>query len=330
MSRKLGAWNEKTVEAIRQFPALLKSAIAICVTMGPWAYAVSGSGGLGVLAFGLSLGFCYAYLSGWETGAIFGIVTVIFLGPVTAIVSPFVTSLTSFWFFAAVSGFSFSMLFGLGNALADLKGRPGADIFSGDAETSKTLLALQFVVVPVLAVSVMLYSLSKPLQTEENLFAGVTLFLAANCLTLFALILLNPNLRPAMLFYEQIKPLLRAMWAGLASFALGYGFTILVFAGFYMALYRLDPKFFQLQILPNPQLWDFIYFSVTTMTTIGLSDLKPASDRVWPQAIVSAELIVGIFWIVVYFAVAMTLLQVHAKTILESLAPPASPKTPAT
>jgi hypothetical protein len=131
-----------------------------------------------------------------------------------------------------------------------------------------------------------------------------------------------------MLFYQQIKPLLRAMWAGLASFAIGYGFTIVVFAGFYMGLYRLDPKFFQLQGVTNPQVWDFVYFSVTTMTTIGLSDLKPATDRFWPQAVVSVELIVGIFWIVVYFAVAMTLLQVHARTILESLAQASSPKTP--
>ena len=37
-----------------------------------------------------------------------------------------------------------------------------------------------------------------------------------------------------------------------------------------------------------------------------------------PQAIVSAELIVGVFWVVVYFAVAMTLLQAYAKRILDS------------
>jgi hypothetical protein len=37
-----------------------------------------------------------------------------------------------------------------------------------------------------------------------------------------------------------------------------------------------------------------------------------------PQAFVSAELIVGILWVAAYSAVAMTLLQAHAKRILDS------------
>ena len=132
------------------------------------------------------------------------------------------------------------------------------------------------------------------------------------------LILLDINLRPALLFYQKIKPLLRAMWAGLVSFAIGYGFTIIVFAGFYMALYRVNPNFFQMPSGARHLAWDFIYFSVTTITTVGLSDIKPGSAMFLPQAIVSAELIVGVFWVVVYFAVAMTLLQTYAKRILDS------------
>jgi uncharacterized membrane protein len=105
------------------------------------------------------------------------------------------------------------------------------------------------------------------------------------------------------------------MWAGLMSFAIGYALTIVVFAGFYMALHQIDDHNFQQA--GGKGIWDFIYFSVTIITTVGLSELKPATDRFLPQAVVSIELIVGMFWVVVYFAVAMSLLQVHAKSILE-------------
>jgi hypothetical protein len=109
----------------------------------------------------------------------------------------------------------------------------------------------------------------------------------------------DPNLRPALKFYQQLKPLLRAMRNGLVRFAIGYGFTIFIFAGLYMALYRTNASNFQFPTAVksgSPDVWDFIYFSVTTL--------------------VSVEFVIGVFWIVVYFAVAMTLLQVHARRIL--------------
>jgi hypothetical protein len=216
------------------------------------------------------------------------------------------------------SGFFFAVLFGVGNALAEPDGLE--EMFSGDTEASKTLLLLQFIFVPFGALGIMFLSLSGPLQTGVTFAgAGALFYLADSVITIF-LILLDLDLRPAMLFYQQVKPLLRVMWAGLASFAIGYGFTILLFAGFYMALYRLNPDFFALpQGRQSLLVWDFIYFSVTTITTVGLSDVKPGNAMFVPQAVVSAELIVGVFWIVVYFAVAMTLLQAHAKTMLDSL-----------
>jgi len=68
------------------------------------------------------------------------------------------------------------------------------------------------------------------------------------------------------------------------------------------------------------RVWDFTYFSVTTITTIGLSDVKPNSAFFWPEALVSIELVVSVFWIVVYFAVAMTLLQAYVRNVLEDSA----------
>ena len=107
------------------------------------------------------------------------------------------------------------------------------------------LLSLQFAVVPLGALALMFVSLPEPLQTQGHLFGAGFFFYLFDFAATMLLILLDMNLRPALLFYQKIKPLLRAMWAGLVSFAIGYGFTIIVFAGFYMALYRLNSTFFK-------------------------------------------------------------------------------------
>lgn len=295
----------------------LKTVLVIGITMGPWAYAVGGANDYALLGFGLLLGVLYAYMTSWGSGAIFGIISVVFLGSILTSVAAYVTTTATFMIAAAASGCFFAALFAVGKALAEPAG-PGTDLFAGDTEASKLLLSLQFVVVPLGALALMFASLPAPLQTQAHLFGAGFFFYLADTAATMLLILLDINLRPALLFYQKIKPLLRAMWAGLVSFAIGYGFTIIVFAGFYMALYRVNPAFFQMPSGARHLAWDFIYFSVTTITTVGLSDIKPGSAMFLPQAIVSAELIVGVFWVVVYFAVAMTLLQTYAKRILDS------------
>jgi uncharacterized membrane protein len=86
-------------------------------------------------------------------------------------------------------------------------------------------------------------------------------------------------------------------------------------------LYKGIPGYF-LTSGKVPTMWDFIYFSLTTITTIGLSDIRPAMGKFAPQAAVSLELIVGVFWLVIYFAIAMTLLQPYVKDLAEKLAKP--------
>jgi hypothetical protein len=303
---------------VARLKSYLKTVLVIGITMGPWAYSVGGSNDYALLGFGLLLGVLYAHLTSWGSGAIFGIMSVVFLGIVLSSLAAYVTTTATFMIAAAVSGCFFAALFAIGKALAKPVD-PGADIFSGDTQASKLLISVQFVVVPLGALLLMFTSLPEPLQTQGHLYGAGFFFYLVDSVVTRILILLDINLRPAMLFYQEIKPLLRAMWAGLVSFAIGYGFTIILFAGFYMALYRLNPNFFQIPSGVHGHLvWDFIYFSVTTITTIGLSDIKPGSAMFLPQALVSAELIVGIFWVVVYFAVAMTLLQAYAKRILDS------------
>jgi Ion channel len=169
----------------------------------------------------------------------------------------------------------------------------------------------------------------KPLPTIPDLTGGLLSFATFDIITTMIMMNVPLNVRPAIVFYRELRPLLRAMRAGLISFAIGYGFTIFLFAGFYAALYKYNADFFPTPQGRQPplQLWDFIYFSVTTITTVGLSDVKPATDLFWPQAFVSAELIAGIFWIVIYFAVAMTLLQAYVSDLLARLAKSSPPRS---
>jgi ion channel len=308
---------------IPQLPTLsipfVKTAVAICLLAGPWAYAVRGTGAPTLLVLGVFLGFLYTYLASWGPGAVFGIFAILFLGPILAAISPFVKTKEAFWVASAACGFFFALLFTMGIALTRPR-RPKGRSRRLTSLASSYRVMLNFIFVPLQAINILLGGLPGAVRGEVGLIEGMAVYFAADVATTMLMMLLDLDLRPAMLFFQQLKPLLVAMWAGLLSFAIGYGFTILVFAGFYMALFRLDEKnFLKPQGIESLSVWDFIYFSVTTITTVGLSDLKPNNAMFWPQALVSIELIVGVFWVVVYFAVAMTLLQVHAREVLESL-----------
>jgi hypothetical protein len=221
----------------------LKTVLVIGITMGPWAYAVGGANDYALLGFGLLLGVLYAYMTSWGSGALFGIISVVFLGTILSSVAAYVTTTATFMFAAAASGCFFAALFAVGKALAEPAG-PGTDIFSGDTEASKFLLSLQFIVVPLGALALMFASLPAPLQTQAHLFGAGFFFYLPDTAATMLLILLDINLRPALLFYQEIKPLLRAMWAGLVSFAIGYGFTIIVFCGHLHGFIPREPDFF--------------------------------------------------------------------------------------
>ena len=300
----------------RQAVPYIKAFIVVSLFAGPWAFAIHGFETLMILPFGLMIAFYYTRLYRWDAGAVFGVLAVYFLGPVMALVLPFVTGTATFMVLSAISGVLWGLSFGLGMALVDQAGLAKADPFSAESEPSKSLIGLMFGFVPMAAL--MLLGNAAGVRGTENYFGGAFFFYGTDCLSTMVLAYNEPNLRPVLKFYQELKPLLRAMRNGLASFAIGYGFTIFIFAGTYMALYQMDPATFQPPTDRKLPLgaWDFIYFSVTTMTTVGLSEVKPSNVMFWPQALVSVELVVGVFWIVVYFAVAMTLLQVHAKRVL--------------
>jgi hypothetical protein len=315
-----------TLDWIRQLAARItphvKAAFVISATAGPWTFAISGAGSLGLLVIGLIVSYYYTRLFSWVSGAVFGSISVIYLGPVMTMITPVVTTITTFLAVIAGSGVFFGMLFVFGQELVGLDEDSLSVVFYGHVRASKLIRGLQFFVIPGAVLSSLIKSTPQIPQNVAIFLLSFVPFYVGGYIGAWVIINMRLNLRPAILFYRELKPLLRAMRAGLLSFAVGYSFTIFLFAGFYATLYKINPEFFSMPQDQNSTLgmWDFTYFSVTTITTIGLSDVKPNSHLFWPQACVSVELIVGIFWIVIYFAVAMTLLQAYVRDLLNRLA----------
>jgi hypothetical protein len=300
----------------------------IALAAGPWVFAIrSGVDALGLLGFGIVFGCCYASFLGLTAGAIVGVASLFYLGPFLSALTPFVRSKESLLAVVAGTGFFFAILWDIAIQVAAPKLTAIAEAEEGEKKDNTSLNTLQFFI--ALLTLLYLRDFSSVRLDEGWMFGALAVFFAFNVIGIFFLARCSLNIRPAGLFYKELAPLLLAMRSGLISFAIGYGLTAFCFAGVYAALYRVNPAWFSVPIGFHPTMWDFIYFSLTTITTIGLSDIKPMSSAFAPQAAVSVELIVGVFWVVIYFAIAMTLLQVYVRDLLERLAksqrrPPAS------
>jgi hypothetical protein len=309
--------REKATSIRTQVGRYLAVSFFVTLAAGPWVFAVrSGSDALGLLGFGIFFGCCYAYFFEAKGGAIVGIATLFYLGPFLSALAPFVTSKASLFVLAATSGFVFMLIWTVAVQVAVPHPAALADAEEGEKKDNSTINGLR-VLIPMLSV----FSLQGRLHLQNGDIDGVIfVFLLSNLFFIYFFPHRLLNFRPAGLFFQKLTPLLIAMQGGLLSFAIGYGFTVFCFAGVYAALYRVHPASFSFPQNLHLTMWDFIYFSLTTITTVGLSDIKPASHAIAPQVAVSAELAVGVFWVVIYFAIAMTLLQVSVRDLLKRLA----------
>ena len=71
-----------------------------------------------------------------------------------------------------------------------------------------------------------------------------------------------------------------------------------VFTAIYMTIHTLDPFAFTSDTLTTPLIWQrMIYFSYSTLTTLGYGDVTPVSP--WAQAISSLEAMVGLLYIAI-------------------------------
>jgi hypothetical protein len=96
------------------------------------------------------------------------------------------------------------------------------------------------------------------------------------------------------------------MWVPLGGFALGYFAILFLFACLYGVAWRIDPQSFH-GIPANASFGYFLYFSLETITTLGYATVAPASPTV--RILLSIELMLGVGWITVFFAVLIAYLQ---------------------
>ena len=113
-------------------------------------------------------------------------------------------------------------------------------------------------------------------------------------------------LRPRLEVFSDLMPYLRGMWVPLGGFAIGYFAIVFLFACLYGVAWRADPQSFR-GLPPNASFGYFLYFSLETISTLGYATVAPASAAV--RILFSVELVLGIGWITVFFAVLLAYLQ---------------------
>ena len=113
-------------------------------------------------------------------------------------------------------------------------------------------------------------------------------------------------LRPRLQVFGDLMPYLKGMWVPLGGFGLGYFAILFVFACLYGVAWRVDPQSFR-GLPPNASFGYFLYFSLETISTLGYATVAPASPAV--RILLSIELMLGVGWITVFFAVLIAYLQ---------------------
>src|SRR5215208_2905624 len=120
--------------------------------------------------------------------------------------------------------------------------------------------------------------------------------------------LLGDKVKPGIQLLPALRPYLWTLRWPTALFALSYSAIVLLYAGFYASIDHWYPdgsgKAFvhaqPTQHLTTQTFWDFAYFSLNTITSLGYSDIQAASPLA--QTLASSEVLVGIGWTVVIFA----------------------------
>lgn len=117
----------------------------------------------------------------------------------------------------------------------------------------------------------------------------------------------NALLRPILEDFVGAAPYLCEMVRPVLGFAALYFSVIWVFATYYDAAYVRDPLRSFTSLPPHPSLGDFLYFSITTFTTIGLSPISPQSATT--RLFASIELVLNPALTVVLFAAIIAYLN---------------------
>ena len=121
-------------------------------------------------------------------------------------------------------------------------------------------------------------------------------------------------LHPRLLFYNQLAAYLRVMWIPIGSLAIGYLIIIVVFAGFYGTLERFSPGSFEnVGGETGIMIWlSFAFFTGVGGDYTGVVPVSPGA-----RALVGAQLIPTVAWVLVMFAAVMAYLRPKLDRIAE-------------
>ncbi len=118
--------------------------------------------------------------------------------------------------------------------------------------------------------------------------------------------MVGQRLAPMVMVFGRAWPLLRLMLIPVAGFALGYLATVAVFGGLYASLNRAQPSGSFQYVSGNASAWEFVFFSMMTITTLGYSPIIPTSPAA--QLLTFVEAFIGAAWWSVVIAVFLALL----------------------
>jgi hypothetical protein len=114
------------------------------------------------------------------------------------------------------------------------------------------------------------------------------------------------SIRQWVLALKEVWGIAVQMGPPIGGFALGYLVIAFIFTGLFAAVWRGDSAAFK-GLPEHPQLIDFAYYSVMTISTTGYGDVAPQSPPA--KLLASAETLAGLTWTLVVFAAVLTVIQ---------------------
>lgn len=122
-------------------------------------------------------------------------------------------------------------------------------------------------------------------------------------------------LKPRLKMLGGVLKIVQQMWEVMLAFMLGYGVLVFIFACFFAAAWQHHPNtaFHGFEAAP-PSFGDFVYFSVTTIATLGYGDVVPAEPLT--KALCSIQVIVGLGWVTMVLSAAASLARSRVDLIL--------------
>ena len=118
-------------------------------------------------------------------------------------------------------------------------------------------------------------------------------------------------MQPRLRVYVQLADYLRVMWVPIGGFAIGYLIIIILFAGFYGTLERFILGSFTGG--SDTGIEDWVAFSFLGALTRDYTAIVPVSPAAW--ALVGAQMILSVGWVLVVFAAVMSSIQPQLERI---------------